>query len=67
MTDHSKKNYYEVYEVDGSFWWKVYHYDKDGSFEIVFKKSGKAFDTRESAEDDCVDWLDFSNTDADLS
>ena len=64
MTDHSKKLYYEVFEVDTYFRWKVYRYGTTGNHEVIVAQSDRAFDGEMDAMDAACEYLEDNDLDA---
>ncbi len=61
-----KRLYYEAYETDMGWMWKVYHYDQSGNKEVRVAQGG-SFDSPEDAMDACSVWQEENNVDAELS
>jgi len=58
--------YYETYERDGAWYWKVYQYDKTGNREVVLKDGGPFSDEGDAA-DHCCNWMEEAGVEAELA
>ena len=67
MTKRSEKLYWESYDTDGGWAWKIYHYDETGNREIILHRSARKFGYHENADDDCCQFQDDNGIDAELS
>lgn len=59
--------YHETYEKFDGWYWKIYHYDNTGNKEIILHKSTKSFHYREDAENDCYQFQEDNDIDAELA
>jgi hypothetical protein len=60
------KKWYEAYEKNGYWQWKIYHYDETGNKEIIDYASKRGFIDRDKAEDNVCLFMEENNIEAEL-
>ena len=64
----TEKLYYEAFETeDGAWAWRIYHYNGTGDKKPELHRSADDFDSEVDALDDCVDFMEDNDIEAELS